>query len=140
MDLQPNLIATVASISELKDQVKETNIQLSNYIIDVNYTNTTLLEIFNNTLEAHHFTQSTFTSKEATIYACNPKLLCLDVYGKPELFFLLMRANNMPHIGDFTPEKLENGILMINDGGLKRLQELFVFYKTKLYRDGDFKW
>lgn len=69
------------------------------------------------------------TSDELTKYKYKPKLLSYDLYGTEELWFLILRLNNICHEMDFTKKiiylllpnniKVLNKILIINDDEIK---------------------
>ena len=47
------------------------------------------------------------TSKEQFKYFYKPKLLCYDVYGNPELYFIILLINDMADVKEFTKSKLK---------------------------------
>ena len=40
-------------------------------------------------------------------YKYKPKILCYDIYGAPELYFIVMRMNGIYSMKDFTKRKLK---------------------------------
>lgn len=47
------------------------------------------------------------TNKEQFKYFYKPKLLCYDVYGNPELYFIILLINDMADVKEFTKSKLK---------------------------------
>ena len=42
------------------------------------------------------------SADEQRIYFYKPKLLCYDIYGNPELYFIILLANDMADVKEFT--------------------------------------
>lgn len=42
------------------------------------------------------------TQEEQTKYYYKPKLLCSDIYGSPEIYFLILLINDMADVKEFT--------------------------------------
>ena len=42
-----------------------------------------------------------FTSEEFRKYIYKPKLLCYDIYGNPELYFIILLINDMADVKEF---------------------------------------
>lgn len=47
------------------------------------------------------------TPSEQFKYFYKPKLLCYDVYGNPELYFIILLINDMADVKEFTKSKLK---------------------------------
>ena len=47
------------------------------------------------------------TDEDYRKYKYKPKVLCYDVYGAPELYFIIMRMNGIYSMKDFTKRKLK---------------------------------
>lgn len=47
------------------------------------------------------------SKKEQFKYFYKPKLLCYDVYGNPELYFIILLINDMADVKEFTKSKLK---------------------------------
>lgn len=43
-----------------------------------------------------------FSIKEQNTYFYKPKLLCYDVYGNPELYYIILLMNDMADVKEFT--------------------------------------
>lgn len=50
---------------------------------------------------ASYLVQTTLTEKERQFYAYNPRLLAYDLYGIPELWYLILYANELASMLDF---------------------------------------
>lgn len=46
------------------------------------------------------------TDEDYRKYKYKPKILCYDIYGSPELYFIIMRINGIYSMKDFTKRKL----------------------------------
>ena len=46
------------------------------------------------------------TDEQLTKYKYRPKLLCYDIYGVQELYYLILIINDMCSVKDFTKKKL----------------------------------
>ena len=42
------------------------------------------------------------TTEQQQVYFYKPKLLCYDVYGNPELYFIILLLNDMSDVKEFT--------------------------------------
>ena len=42
------------------------------------------------------------SGEEQLVYFYKPKLLCYDIYGNPELYFIILLLNNMADVKEFT--------------------------------------
>ena len=47
------------------------------------------------------------TDAELQKYLYKPKLLCKDIYGNPELYFIVLRLNNMADVKQFNRRKIK---------------------------------
>lgn len=47
------------------------------------------------------------TNEEQFKYFYKPKLLCYDVYGNPELYFIILLINDMADVKEFTKSKIK---------------------------------
>lgn len=47
------------------------------------------------------------TDSEFQKYLYKPKLLCKDIYGNPELYFIILRLNNMANVKQFNRRKIK---------------------------------
>lgn len=47
------------------------------------------------------------TEDDMRRYRYKPKILCYDIYGAPELYFIVMRMNGIYSMKDFTKRKLK---------------------------------
>ena len=46
------------------------------------------------------------SQEEQQKYFYKPKLLCYDVYGNPELYFIILLMNDMADVKEFTKERI----------------------------------
>lgn len=47
------------------------------------------------------------TTEQQQVYFYKPKLLCYDVYGNPELYFIILLLNDMADVKEFTKTKIK---------------------------------
>ena len=47
------------------------------------------------------------TKKQQDIYYYKPKLLCYDIYGNPELYFIILLMNDMADVKEFCKPKIK---------------------------------
>lgn len=47
------------------------------------------------------------TTEEQVKYYYKPKLLCADVYGTPEIYFLILLINDMADVKEFTKPRIK---------------------------------
>ena len=47
------------------------------------------------------------TKQQQNVYFYKPKLLCNDVYGNPELYYIILLLNDMADVKEFTKPKLK---------------------------------
>ena len=46
-------------------------------------------------------------NKQQFLYFHKPKLLCYDIYGNPELYFIVLLLNDMADVKEFTKSKIK---------------------------------
>ena len=47
------------------------------------------------------------TAEQQQVYFYKPKLLCYDIYGNPELYFVILLMNDMADVKEFTETKIK---------------------------------
>lgn len=57
------------------------------------------------------------TKEQQNTYFYKPKLLCRDVYGNPELYFIILLINDMADVKEFTKPKIK----MLKKGYMSQL-------------------
>lgn len=57
------------------------------------------------------------TRDQQNTYFYKPKLLCRDVYGNPELYFIILLINDMADVKEFTKPKIK----MLKNGYMSQL-------------------
>lgn len=87
----------------------------------INYNNLSYLETLSNGLQSPIWNTVTdyiddikslssiveFTDEQYSRYKYKPKLLCNELYGNPEVYFVILLINNMIDIKDFNSKKVK---------------------------------
>lgn len=68
------------------------------------------------------------TDKELDKYRCQPKLLCREIYGTPELWADILFINNMTSCTEFTKKKIKLYSTLIIDA----VSEILMLYKQDM--------
>lgn len=79
-----------------------TNTSSDNFIILMNPIFDKYYELLKN-----YISEVNLTDEEYNKYIYKPKLLSLDIYGTTELYFLLLKINNMTSIIDFNKQNIK---------------------------------
>lgn len=69
-----------------------------------------------------------FTDKEYERYRCQPKLLCREMYGTPELWADILFLNNMTSCTEFTKRKIKMYSTLIIDA----VSEILMLYRDDM--------
>ena len=69
------------------------------------FSDETVISKYHGELEAL-ITEETFTDRERAFYEFNPRLFAFDLYGIPELWYLILYANEMHSAMEFDVQKV----------------------------------
>ena len=69
-----------------------------------------------------------FTDREYERYRCQPKLLCREMYGTPELWADILFLNNMTSCTEFTKRKIKMYSTLIIDA----VSEILMLYRDDM--------
>jgi hypothetical protein len=103
-DLDNNLVDYIYHGRNSEFSLSKTSI-IEN-ISDMKYPVDNILNKYMSILK-NYFINVTLTDEEMTKYSYQPKKLSLDLYGTIELWFLLIRINNLTSISEFNKKKIK---------------------------------
>lgn len=67
-----------------------------------------------------------FSEEQAKTYAYKPKMLADLIYKNTELYYIILKANYMKSVSDFSQEALERGIIVPTSGIMNYLDEVLI--------------
>lgn len=71
----------------------------------------------------------TFDNDEKRKYEFRPKVLSNDIYNTPDLWFIILKLNNLTHPGEF---EIKDGVYLMNPKNLSKLVGSLEEFKNKL--------
>lgn len=121
-----SLIEQAHTLDELIDAGRDNtyNIKDCSYLVTIGDSVLAIDSIFNKYIDfiKDASVKLTLTDDELFKYKYNPKRLSLDLYKTPELWYLLLKLNNISHEMDFTKKNIN----IIHPNNISLLNKIFI--------------
>jgi len=117
-----NILESIEHSKSNKFLIENTS-EIYNYNDTITLFSPHIFNIYKNLLSVY---MDTITLDEKYFY--KPELLSFDIYGTPDLWYLILWANDISTVTEFSKSEIK----VINDKGLDKINTVIEAYKSRL--------